>query len=497
MAYKVPGVKIKEKRIFGRSVPTNDTAVPVFIGYTLKNPEGVHRLNSFKEYVSKFGGGHYPLAANKKKLFFLYESVKLFYANGGSTCYIISIGNFKSEFKSASDLEAGLDKLVQIQQGNLVLVPDTVSLKTELRGAFFDKLLEKCSSINQEDAFINQFAILDADVDTKKHAEEKSIQNLTSDERLVYGAMYHPWLQTSIISEGDIEIGLLSDDNLESTLKALSQSKAPKDLKQKDAPTGEEKDDAPKKLTPAAIKKALAGLTLKERSSYLRRNADLKSSWNNTVKEQVEKNRLLPPSGAVAGAFVRSDTKSGIQKAPANIVLHGVNSLHQVVTDAIQKEFNAPDNGKAVNCIRTFVNNGIKIWGARTLDCNDLDYRYVNVRRTMSMLQGSIKALLENYVFEDNTERTWMKIRAALNKFLKTMLARGILYGTTPSEAFDFAVGFGETMTEEDINEGIIRVEVRVALIRPAEFIEIIFEQKSMEGASTEEASEGEEEGDA
>ena len=192
---------------------------------------------------------------------------------------------------------------------------------------------------------------------------------------------------------------------------------------------------------------------------------------------------MLPPSGAVAGAIVRNDERFGIQKAPANINLRGVVELNAVINDTNQGQFNAPEeSGKSINCIRSFVNNDIKIWGARTLDYRGLDYRYINTRRTMSMLQDSIKNLLEQFVFENNDTRTWLKIRASLSKFLKGMLSRGVLFGTTPSQAYDFAVGFGETMDETDILEGIIRVEVKLALIRPAEFIEIIFEQKTMEG---------------
>lgn len=480
MAYKVPGIKIKEKRIFGRNVPTNDTAVPVFIGYTQKASAEVVRINSLKEYVEKFGGGFYPIPeageddksidtaatdGNKppNRVFFLYESIKLFYTNGGSTCYVVSVGEFDKGKVKKEDLLAGLNKMVEVQQGNLVLVPDAVSLGNE-KGDFYNHLLGKCNSIKDEDSFINQFAILDADIDTAKFKDEVSLKELTSGESLVYGAMYHPWLQTTIVSEADIETSLLSDGEIEKTYK---------NLKGEDLPLPDELENS----------------TIKERANFLRRDLELGKKWEALVSEHINSSQLLPPSGAVAGAFVRSDTRFGIQKAPANIVLQGVTGLNQVVTDAIQKEFNAPENGKSINCIRSFVNNGIKIWGARTLDCNDMDYRYVNVRRTMGMLQGSIKSLLENYVFEDNTERTWLKIRAALNKFLKSMLARGILNGNTPSEAFDFAVGFGQTMTEDDINNGIIRVEVRVALIRPAEFIEIIFEQKSMEGASTEEVA--------
>jgi len=47
-----------------------------------------------------------------------------------------------------------------------------------------------------------------------------------------------------------------------------------------------------------------------------------------------------------------------------------------------------------------------------------------------------------------------------------------------PDDAFAALVGLGETMTPEDILEGIMRITVLVAISRPAEFIEITFQQQ-------------------
>ena len=48
----------------------------------------------------------------------------------------------------------------------------------------------------------------------------------------------------------------------------------------------------------------------------------------------------------------------------------------------------------------------------------------------------------------------------------------------TPEEAFEVHVGLGDTMTGDDILEGILRITVLVAISRPAEFIEITFQQQ-------------------
>ena len=50
--------------------------------------------------------------------------------------------------------------------------------------------------------------------------------------------------------------------------------------------------------------------------------------------------------------------------------------------------------------------------------------------------------------------------------------------GASPDDAFAVFCGLGETMTSEDILAGILRVTLRVAVTRPAEFMEITFEQQ-------------------
>jgi hypothetical protein len=97
------------------------------------------------------------------------------------------------------------------------------------------------------------------------------------------------------------------------------------------------------------------------------------------------------------------------------------------------------------------------------------------------MSEQSIKNSIEAYVFEVNTSRTWIKVKTSIDNFLTSVWKQGALAGASPSAAFDVSVGLGQTMTPEDILEGVMRVSVKVAITRPAEFIEISFEQKMQE----------------
>ena len=80
-------------------------------------------------------------------------------------------------------------------------------------------------------------------------------------------------------------------------------------------------------------------------------------------------------------------------------------------------------------------------------------------------------------MFENNTATTWLTMKNMIDNFLNGIWRRGGLAGQTPEDAYEVHVGLGDTMTAEDILEGYLRITVKVALIRPAEFIELTFQQ--------------------
>ncbi|KAA4737492.1 phage tail sheath family protein, partial [Bacteroides fragilis] len=196
------------------------------------------------------------------------------------------------------------------------------------------------------------------------------------------------------------------------------------------------------------------------------------------LKELKRVLNLLAPSAAMAGIYTMVDNTRGVWKAPANVSVNSVISPALSITSDEQEDLNVPLSGKAINAIRTFVGEGIKVWGARTLDGNSLDWRYINVRRTMIMLEESVKNASRAYVFEPNVASTWLNLKSMIQNFLTGIWKRGGLAGATPDDAFSVHVGLGDTMTPEDVLEGILRVTVLVAIVRPAEFIEITFQQQ-------------------
>ena len=205
---------------------------------------------------------------------------------------------------------------------------------------------------------------------------------------------------------------------------------------------------------------------------------NLSQLYKSVMAGILEKLNLMPPAAAMAGVYTRIDNTRGVFKAPANVGINSVVGPVLDITDADQEDLNVPTNGMAINAIRNFNGRGMLIWGARTLDGNSQDWRYINVRRTMIMLEQSIKLAAQAYVFEPNNSQTWVMVKSMLTSFLTDRWKEGALVGSKVEDAFSVDVGLGSTMTGDDILNGYMRVMVKVAVVRPAEFIVITFQQQ-------------------
>lgn len=174
-----------------------------------------------------------------------------------------------------------------------------------------------------------------------------------------------------------------------------------------------------------------------------------------------------PPCGHIAGVYARVDAARGVFKAPANEPVRGALNVVYRVTDPEQGGLN--QNG--VNVIRLFSGDGLRVWGARTLAGPDKAWwRYINVRRTFTMIERSIKRGTLWAVFEPNDQLLWSRIRVSVGMFLKRMYKSGALMGRTPEEAF-FVKCDEETNPPEVIEAGQLVIVIGLAVVKPAEFV--------------------------
>lgn len=489
---KIPGAYSVDQTSLPKLVVSVATAIPAFIGYTEKATDGnVSLLNkpfcitSISEFRAFFGGAPVPqfdlakatageatnLDCKEKQVllkqtsvpFTLYYQILLFYSNGGGPCYIVSIGDYKAKEISADALKAGFDTLLLEQEPTMLLCPEAVKIKDkELCYSVQKAMLSHCG-----EKMRNRIAILDI-FDGYKNRKDPScdvideFREKIGSSFLSFGAAYYPWLNTSIVEDIDLNSLKFNAQQLKTLL-------------------GEELEKYPaaqQLLMQKHIDKLGTELDMAEQNmlnAILCQNSPI---FRIVLAEAKCLLNLLAPSAAMAGIYARVDNLRGVWKAPANVFVQSVHSLTVDITDREQEELTAPSSGKSVNVIRAFKGDGIRVWGARTLEGNSQDWRFINVRRTMIMLEESAKNAVRAYAFEPNEAATWAFIKKTLQDFLCDIWRRGGLVGETPDDVFIVHVGLGETMSAEDVLNGILRVRIFVAPVHPAEFMEITFQQQ-------------------
>jgi uncharacterized protein len=181
--------------------------------------------------------------------------------------------------------------------------------------------------------------------------------------------------------------------------------------------------------------------------------------------------RLGSPASAVAGIISRVDRARGVWSAPAGVqaTVAGATGLQMSPTDAESTALNL----SGVNVLRHFHDRGIVVWGARTMAdtvAAEPAFRYVTVRRLALFIERSLEAGLEYATFEPNDEPLWQRIRTDVSHFAHRLFANGGFQGRTDNEAYFVHCG-RDTMTEDDIRQGRLNVEVGFAPLKPAEFV--------------------------
>ncbi len=198
--------------------------------------------------------------------------------------------------------------------------------------------------------------------------------------------------------------------------------------------------------------------------------------WLQCYDPLARRSVYLPPSGAMAGIYGRTDNTRGVHKAPANETVRGCTGLSVKYNEAEQAKLNP----KGINLIRALPGQGIRVWGARTCS-SDGNWKYINVRRLFIFIEESIRASTGWAVFEPNDEMLWSRVEGTIRVFLTTQWRNGALAGSTADEAFFINIG-KSTMTEDDILNGRLICVIGVAPVRPAEFVIFRITQK-MESA--------------
>jgi len=533
---KTPGVYIVEKDAFPNSIVQVATAVPAFIGHTEKAVNGNRslrnvpwRISSMAEFIQYFGDpplAQFALATaqpERKDPVYAVKTVKdpaditvngteywvnrtstpyllsaamsLFFQNGGGPCYIVSIGDYSDGFDSGK-MTKPFAALEKEQEPTLVVIPEAVRLSHQDCTSVQQAMLAHCAKM------MNRFAVLDLwdgwrDRQDPAGDMVDAFRNALGINHLNYGTAYYPWVNSTIYQNRDITFAHLDASGQAELQKLLRvefglAAKPTASSTSGDADAADGATPAPAAASsapaPTAVEKAIASAIDSITSNWTGKADDMvmldkmlrtqSGIYRELTGEIAGKLNLIPPAAAMVGIYTMVDATRGVWKAPANVSMSSVVSPTVNISNAEQEDLNVTPMGKSINAIRPFIGEGVLVWGGRTLDGNSLDWRYINVRRTMIMIEESVRLAAKAYVFEPNTGNTWVTIKSMISNFLNGIWKAGGLAGAVPDDAFSVHVGLGETMTSNDILEGILRVTVLLAPTRPAEFIEITFQQQ-------------------
>ncbi|MFS8615372.1 MAG: phage tail sheath C-terminal domain-containing protein [Solitalea sp.] len=470
-ALSTPGVYIDEVPKLPPSVAQVETAIPAFIGYTrLTELNGESLLNrpvkvkSLVEYEQVFGARIEKITAqatsgasgttvsvtDPASWFRMYYALQLYFANGGGPCYIVSIGADEGSTISDTAHIAGLQAIAKEDEPTLLVLPDAEGIQDNAKFyAVYQQALAQCQQL--QDRFLI-CDVYEGNKDFNAPGGTDVIGDPTNGFRtrigtdaLRYGAAYYPHLETTLTY------------NYDEYEVQVSGSAVP----------------------------ANAVLRVPDSASNAEKAKSLYHSFNDLyhrIREAIGNLPvILPPSGAIAGVYAAVDAARGVWKSPANVSLSYVKRPVVDIDDRDQESLNVDTTGKSINAIRRFTGKGTLVWGARTLDGNSNEWRYVSVRRFFNMVEESTKKATEPFVFEPNDANTWVKVRAMIENFLTLQWRAGALAGAKPEHAFYVRVGLGQTMTAQDILEGRMIVEIGMAVVRPAEFIILRFSHKMQE----------------
>ena len=212
--YRTPDVYVEEISVFPPSVAEVETAVPAFVGYTAKASRIIDgdlknvptRITSLLEFENLFGGApalqldsvaldagnrfqSAALAATNTK--YLYDSLRLFFDNGGGKAWITSVGKH-GDSTDKDQLIAGLKRVATVDEPTILLFPDAAGLTADELAAVQMAALNQCGKLGDRVAVLDTRLATDKTAHTTVVGEMRDRVGINS---LKYGAAYAPWLK--------------------------------------------------------------------------------------------------------------------------------------------------------------------------------------------------------------------------------------------------------------------------------------------------------------
>ena len=193
-----------------------------------------------------------------------------------------------------------------------------------------------------------------------------------------------------------------------------------------------------------------------------------------TVRDDLNGTFLkMPPSVVALGVLGSTERTNDVWFAPAGFNRGGlsqgagglpVTSVETRLTSKNRDDLYAIN----VNPIASFPEEGIVVFGQKTLQATPSALDRINVRRLMIFVKKGISRIATNTMFQPNVQATWNGFKASAENFLSDVKIR---FGVD-----DFRVVLDETTTTPDlIDRNILYAKIFIKPTRAIEFIAIDF----------------------
>ncbi|MFG2126253.1 phage tail sheath C-terminal domain-containing protein [Streptomyces sp. NPDC048751] len=485
--FSYPGVYIEEIESPVRPIAGAETSVTAFVGLTLTGEQTPTTVESWPDYEDRFGG----LWSGSDLSYAVYQ----FFLNGGSKAIVVRVGGTPAH--SEVDLDNGVKLRARAAGSAGNALKADVTHDPDRTTAYTLKITDGRTTETFLVSIDPQLASrrLDRALATSQLVEPVLPQSFDRRPDATRNKAFSQ-VQDTTLDPADVLTGLaaLADVDIFNLLVVPAQLVKP----------AQGEDDRDTRWAP--VVDAAARLCVERRAVLL---LDPPFAWASPDKAREGAqagppvggvtgrnatvffpelvisdplggpDRRVGPAGTVAGVIARTDTRRGFWKAPAGIDdggLLGVRSLAHRLTDAQ----NGALNKLGVNCLRTFPVYGNVVWGTRT--CRGAEalgdpWRYLPVRRVALHIEESLFIGTKWVVFEPNDEPLWSAIRLNVGAFMNRLFRQGAFQGRTPKEAY-FVRCDATNNLQDDIDRGIVTIDVGFQPLAPVEFVLIRIQQK-------------------
>lgn len=453
--YYTPGVYVEEISSGSKPLTAAPTNIVGFLGETRKGElnraimitSWEHYFDTFigyqlKDKITPRGTIEKDIDGNPIKEEVPYDKttnldwgVYTFFANGGAKCYVVSVNHIRDDSKINSlkeELSKQKDLLKKAKEKEKEIIDKKI--------VDINREIERLSTSNITKELIGN------DGGPNKRSGLKCFKDVSEIAILVAPGITTPAVLQEILAYAEAA-NIFTILDAPKTLEGLKEYGLSDDLN--------------------GLSKLSAKLASKQAGLYF--------PWINTYDSATDSDILVAPSGFIAGIYARVDNSRGVFKAPANENVRLATGLAYTLSDTEQESLNM--NG--INVIRDFSDRGIVVWGARTtVSMIDPEWRYINVRRLFNMIEKTIEIGTKWAVFEPNDSKLWIALKRNTVAFLLRLYNAGALAGANKDEAF-FVKCDASTNPQENIDAGIVTIEIGIAPVKPAEFIVFRIKQKS------------------